>query len=254
MSIFLQLPCEEGGLATIEITNDGEMVFVDYDIEQDVVLEEMGYETPLCLEILREWERAPIDFLCRSDVIPTNLLGFVTCQWAAEALARNEALINQSIGCVKQMKALLGACRRFWSAKRGMPLKRVYSAKQQVLDCWNAYVNKRREGLTGVNWRPPFAGERTMDAVLGCASMIAEYVNEIEMVGGLQTPLQLPCEVAKAAMQSIVIHYPTVASHRHPFESDHKIFTESVWMIQEEIDEVNQKLALAALRVLERHG
>lgn len=254
MSIFLQLPCEEDGLATIEITNDGEMVFVEYDIEQDIVLEEMGYEAGLCLSVLRSWERDPIAFLCRSDVIPTNLLGFVTCQWAADAVEENKRSINEDLGCGAEIRALLTACRRFWSAKRGMPIKRVYSSKQRLLKCWNSYVSRMREGLAGLGFRAPFGTDRAIQAVLGCSSTVIEYVNEVEMVGGLKEPLKEPCNVATAAMQSIVIHNPSVTIHRHPFESDYKIFTESAWMIQDEIDETNQELALSALKVLERHG
>jgi hypothetical protein len=47
----------------LEVTDDSALVFLNYDIEHDIVLAEMGEEKTPALELLEEWEERPIPTL-----------------------------------------------------------------------------------------------------------------------------------------------------------------------------------------------
>lgn len=62
MSLFFQQ--ELGGeLIELEITDDGALIFTDYDIDIDVIAAELGDEPSIPLRFLQHWQRKPINVL-----------------------------------------------------------------------------------------------------------------------------------------------------------------------------------------------
>lgn len=59
--IFLE-PCGEQ-LVDVEITRGGDLILHEYDIDEDITLEEMGYETSRCLQLVKDWEEEPVRVL-----------------------------------------------------------------------------------------------------------------------------------------------------------------------------------------------
>lgn len=73
-----------GGVpVVVEIMPDGNLVFHDHNIEDDLIGEEMGFGTSLCLELFRSWEYGDViaAFVKHFD-LPSNVWIAIFSEWA----------------------------------------------------------------------------------------------------------------------------------------------------------------------------
>lgn len=95
MGYNFYLPCGQEDFVMATIEDDGEMVFdnqnITDEIEDIIIATEMGFEPPsddemnLCVHSYFEWHRDPEYFVCKSGAIPVVDSGFVACYWVMEA-------------------------------------------------------------------------------------------------------------------------------------------------------------------------
>jgi hypothetical protein len=253
MSAFLQLPCGENELTIVELTDDAEMLFHDYDIDEDLMLAEIGEEPTICVLALELWEMNPLGFLCRSDIIPSNLLGLITCRWVEEVVKANRAIIKEYTGCQRLIDKHIAACRRFWLSKASI-LERVYITKQNLTACWNKYANKRKQSIYFTNI--PYGLERAFEAVFGLSAFIIEFVDATEHGRGLTTPLGEPCNIAKNSSRGLLIYEDEVKQilATAPYAETSRVLADDWEHIKEDRDNVRRRLAISAIKVMERYG
>jgi hypothetical protein len=62
MGILLKIECD-GEIQNVEVTGSGDLVFEEFDIEDALVLVEMGYEPDLCAKTYLKWQTNPFKTL-----------------------------------------------------------------------------------------------------------------------------------------------------------------------------------------------
>jgi len=208
MTLHLQVPCEGPELTDVVIRNDGEMEFLDYDIEHDLVLAEMGEEPTLCAEVYLSWEQDSLDFICDSVLVPIDLVGRIMTRWCKEAISLTKDELEE-MGCYKALIANAKACASFWTAKKPS-IKRVYQTKLDIVNCWNKYARDKSSSVIkpGLRRRPfrvgvpkvrvgipggakmlpgtaPTLGEDIVEAVIENTMFILDIVRQKESTGGI---------------------------------------------------------------------
>lgn len=89
MPLYFSVPAQ-GGEFDIEITDDGALVFLDYDIEADVIAAELGDEESVPFKLLRNWQESPTLVLLRLYSSSNNASRYTIAkigdQWLFDAL------------------------------------------------------------------------------------------------------------------------------------------------------------------------
>lgn len=77
---------EEWTMATL--TEDGQLLLYDYNLERDETAEALGFEPSTVLKVVWAWEDEPITLLCGKDkVLPFQDTGVAALAWAQLAVA-----------------------------------------------------------------------------------------------------------------------------------------------------------------------
>jgi len=63
MPLYFTIPIEDDDEIEIEISDDGALIFLDYDIDTDIIAAELAAEPSEAMEILLDWELNPISCL-----------------------------------------------------------------------------------------------------------------------------------------------------------------------------------------------
>ena len=96
MSYDFFLPCTPEKATPVSIYEDGEIVFHDTSVIEEVETAlaaiELGFEMPeevsLCTEAFFMWRDNPRRFICASNLFPVMTIGYVSCAWADAAVNR----------------------------------------------------------------------------------------------------------------------------------------------------------------------
>lgn len=240
----LMLPCEDAELTEAIIDNDGDMIFPDYDIEEELIAVELGDEPSFCASIVISWNNDPLHFICHSELFPLDLTGKILSLWCKEA-ARKAAKALKEAKCYKETMANIKACAKFWKSAgkltketgyveaiptaagklptppvaldddedeyeydeeeiKGEPpweryividygdnslVKKIQQSKNNLINKWNDYV-RRRLGRKSYGSRSMKQLRSTMEnkvvsAALENTNFALEYINQMEMVGGV---------------------------------------------------------------------
>jgi len=250
MTLVLQLPCtEDGTLTPVEITRDLQMSFSGYDIEEDFTEYELGGGESICMHALSLWQDDPIRFLC-SGIIPLPYMGIVAANWVSTALRDVEYQVGKHVGCIKESKKLLKACRRFWSNWRKAPIKQVYVAKQNMVTCWNKACADRDEKHYGTQF--PYVVTKAVDLVFDCASLALESYEPILNTGIYPDDMERSLlDIANTAAKVLVVNSPGSFEYAY-MGSDGAIENEldTMWG-RDAVSEVKLHLAQNAIQVLE---
>jgi len=76
----------EGQLFRLEITGDGILVFLDYDIDYDLSMVEFGEPKTIAIDLADEWLRDPIQMIVRNMYVSPNILSLLALDWADHML------------------------------------------------------------------------------------------------------------------------------------------------------------------------
>jgi hypothetical protein len=86
MAVTFQEFCD-GELVEVEITRGGDLVLHGYDsLEEDAVLNEMGYEASRCLYLVQQWEREPITVIVKMLYLDLDLSLLLAVDWVRHAI------------------------------------------------------------------------------------------------------------------------------------------------------------------------
>jgi hypothetical protein len=75
-----------------KLTEKGDMIIYDYDVEVDIALEALGMEPTPVLEAILLWKDDPFGLLCgRKDLVPFQYSGLAAWSWAKLAIRKNHS-------------------------------------------------------------------------------------------------------------------------------------------------------------------
>ncbi|MHC4298916.1 MAG: hypothetical protein ACYS7Y_16685 [Planctomycetota bacterium] len=90
MPYHFWIPTDTEEWVHAKLTEDGNMIVYDYDVEADIALEALGMEPTPVLEAARLWENDPLAILCgKGEVIPLQDSGLAVWSWARLAVDEN---------------------------------------------------------------------------------------------------------------------------------------------------------------------
>lgn len=70
----------------VEITREGNLLFLDYDVQYDVVMAEFGEPETVAVMLLEEWKDDPLDVICRRLGLEKQPLIYLAADWAEHVL------------------------------------------------------------------------------------------------------------------------------------------------------------------------
>lgn len=197
MGVILKIPCEDGRLVDVEITRGLEMFFHDYDIEYDLAMQEFGEEPSFCAVALMTWRQDPMRFICESGLIPIQKLGVVTCKLAEHGIGRVQEHVD--FICYKNALGLIKACESAFRSQKAL-LNRVYHRRQDLTQCWNRCITKRRVSLKPM---PTYSETAIVNIAERCADFVFSFWKHREMIGGYPKPPTEPCEIMDAVSKAV---------------------------------------------------
>jgi hypothetical protein len=198
MSYDFYLPCEADEFVRVTVEDDGSLFFHEYDIEADLATEELGFETPFCLQAAREWEDDPIQFICGSGAIPTYDAGLVACGWARGAVGREqekEGLEHHRMGSKSEIM--------LWQAEQFFRGKRIrYGALLDLRRMLAHWLMKDQRGV----WadRATFGEKKAVNAAMSCVSAVVDVERQKHAFGGITEPVESLCMVARFAQEQLL--------------------------------------------------
>jgi len=81
----------------VEITEDGDLMFTDYDIEYDVSMVEFGEEETVAVMLLGEWKARPLNFIVTMLGVTKKSLSKLASDFADHALSYFDEDLTKSI-------------------------------------------------------------------------------------------------------------------------------------------------------------
>jgi hypothetical protein len=81
MSIFVSITWQ-GEKFEIEIDDDLDMNFLNYDIQYDRAAEEFGYGSTPALSLLKNWKNVPIELIIEEFGLPRDCVTLLAADWA----------------------------------------------------------------------------------------------------------------------------------------------------------------------------
>lgn len=93
MSIVLTVSFEKedhGEGFQVEITEDGELILLDYDIDYDMSMVEFGEPKTKAVEVIEKWEYDPIYAICFYFGLNKYNLVYLATDWAERALCKSD--------------------------------------------------------------------------------------------------------------------------------------------------------------------
>ena len=113
MSYDFFLPCTPEKATPVSIYEDGEIVFHDTSVIEEVETAlaaiELGFEMPeevsLCTEAFFMWRDNPRRFICASNLFPVMTIGYVSCAWADAAQqisSELDGILPESLPIIEQ--------------------------------------------------------------------------------------------------------------------------------------------------------
>jgi hypothetical protein len=208
MGVHIKIPAEDGRMIDVEITNNLDMIFYDYDIAYDQGSVEFGYAPSFCLSAFRMWDEHPMSFICNSGLFSITSLGVVSCRLAQEALRIVSS--KESFECFEEAGKLIDVCLRNWNSKT-VAIKGLHHARQSMTQCWNKAVRKRRGDYETPPSVPSFASKEVVDMAEECANFVTHFWTTIEMTSGFAHYPEHPCRIIDSAQHAIAsaLYVPT---------------------------------------------
>lgn len=250
MSATIKIPCEEGKLIDVEITENLDMFFPDYDIEYDLSMAEFGEEPSFCVAALMEWQHDPMQFICGSGLVPIAKLGIITCKLAMQAIETVQKSVN--FICFNESVKLIKACERSWRSDKRALLNRIYHHRQNLTKCWNKCIIKRQSVRTQM---PTFSESSIVNIAEQCANFVFSFWINKEMIGGYDRPSQEPCEIAKSAREAISSVTWIGSGHTGSSIDFRHYFIDRTYSIPEELinelKSIRQAQAVLSVKILE---
>lgn len=249
MGIVLKLPNKDGTLIDIEITQDLDIFFLDYDLECDLLRAELGEGPTICSAAYMEWLSDPMNFLCGSGLVQVEKIGIITCGLALHAI--RIARMTSDFECFDASEKLVRTCQKTWqktlSHKKTL-LKSVYEGRQDLIYCWNRCINYRNKRDQEM---PSFGHDLTVTMALLCAKFILDFWGMVELQGGYTSYPKEPCEVSRIARNVIAastydVHDPWF-NFKHLMESAADLPDDLI----EELSRINREQAQISVSILE---
>lgn len=246
MGVILKFPCEDSRLIDVEITRDLEMIFHDYDIDYDLSMIEFGEEPSFCAEALMVWRNDPMTFICESGLIPIQKLGIVICRLAENGIGLVQE--HADFICYKNALSLIRACESAFRSKKAL-LNRVYHRRQDLTQCWNRCITKRRVSSKPM---PTYSETAIVSIAEQCADFIFSFWKHKETIGGYEKPPREPCDIADAISKAIST--VTYKGEHREFKKYFDIVSSGMGMpmdLWDEIIRINVEQARLSVEILE---
>ena len=199
MGAILYIPEEDGSLGRIEITTDLEMIFHDHDIRYDQTMASLGGNKTFYYEIEEFWEAHPMDFICKSGLVPITNLGIVSSRVAMAALDQVSSNIGDKFRCLSQARRLVKICERQW-AKQRRDVSMLYHARQELIGCWNRHV---RHGQKTSFDDPSYAENIMTTVATECMDFISDFWLTTGTSKGYEQTPRYPCSIAELSRQAV---------------------------------------------------
>lgn len=70
----------------VEITRDGDLIFLDHDIEHDIAMAEFGDPETIAVRLSKKWQERPASVICKNLGLSISELAHLTIDWAETLL------------------------------------------------------------------------------------------------------------------------------------------------------------------------
>lgn len=199
MGAILYIPEEDSSLGRIEITTDLEIIFHDHDIRYDQTMVSLGGEKTFYYQIEEFWESNPMDFICKSGLVPIVNLGIVSNRIAADALNQVSSNIGDKFKCLSQAIRLIKMCERQWTKQR-RDVSLLYHARQELVSCSNRHIRHSRK----YEFDSPSYAENVMITVaLDCMGFVFDFWLTTGTSHGYSKTPRYPCDISRMSREAI---------------------------------------------------
>ncbi len=199
MSYDFYIPCEPDEVIRATLTDDGELVLHDFDLETELAAEELGFDESLCLFAARLWQRDPVEFLCGSGVINYRHAALMACAWARGAVERESDELDAEL--LQICERALAQVERFFQSrpihygklmnKRGHLVDLEYKRRQRFSPMGQAIGERSRRGP-----------DHAVLAVIACIDTVSDATGQSCAFGGVPDIIGELCDVAKRVLKT----------------------------------------------------
>jgi hypothetical protein len=146
MSIVFEVTLDDQPVQ-LEITRDGELIFLDYNITHDLAALEFGYPDTDATELYAEWQESPVGAICYNLGLDEDTLGSLAADWAEHVLPIFENTHQKD----KRPRRAIEAARDFVAGKIDRAvLEKAREAASEA--AWAAQAAAWAAGATWAAW------------------------------------------------------------------------------------------------------
>lgn len=102
----------EGKTFEVEISHDGSLEFLDYDIEYDQAAAEFGYPVTVAMKLLEAWNLDPVEVIVKRMDMPIRYIAHLAMDWAEHVSDAYAVYGYDKRGGADKLVSILNSARR----------------------------------------------------------------------------------------------------------------------------------------------